>query len=752
METLFLIIVIFLCLLAIFDLVVGVSNDAVNFINSAIGAKAAPFKVIIAVAAVGVFAGATMSNGMMDVARHGIFSPQYFTFYEVICIFLAVMVTDVVILDVFNTLGMPTSTTVSMVFELLGGAFALAIVKMATGETGTDGSVLGFGDLLNTDKALSVILAIFMSVAVAFVFGSIVMYLSRLVFTFIQPKNRSLKTIIFGGISATSIIWFLLINGLKGSSFMTDELKSSISDNTLIIILSCFAGMTLLMFLLSLVRVNILKVVVLMGTFALAMAFAGNDLVNFVGVPLTGLDAFLDYKANGVGNPDAFFMQSLQESAQTPVIYLLFAGLVMVLSLIFSKKAQNVVKTSVDLSRQDEGEEMFGSSAVARTIVRTSTRIASSLGSLVPAPVSKFVDSRFCVEEMKVEDGGAFDMVRASVNLVLAGLLVALGTTYKLPLSTTYVTFMVAMGASLADKAWSRESAVFRITGVLSVIGGWFITAGVAFFICFAVTNAMYFGSYIAMGIAIALAIFILIHSNIKYSRKKENEEDLLFKQIMRSRNKLEIWRLLCEHIRLGNAQRLEFVMKAYRIATDAFLSEHYRPLKRGTNRIDEEKNAMKRQRRREIVAMRRLDPLTVIERNTWYFLGINSCQQMLYSLKRINDPIREHVGNNFEPLPAEFYKRFLNMRDDVLSVYERTLYMLKTGDFTDAERLRNDSTAIQRRISADRKEALDTMQSGNANINTLLLTVHILQESQELISALRHMIRGMNKFAGSEV
>lgn len=752
METIFLVIIVFLCLLAIFDLVVGVSNDAVNFINSAIGAKAAPFKVIIAVAAVGVFAGATMSNGMMDVARHGIFSPQYFTFYEVICIFLAVMVTDVVILDVFNTLGMPTSTTVSMVFELLGGAFALAIVKMATGETGTDGLVLGFGDLLNTDKALSVILAIFMSVAVAFVFGSIVMYLSRLVFTFIQPKNRSLKTIIFGGISATSIIWFLLINGLKGSSFMTDELKASISENTLVIILSCFAGMTLLMFLLSLVRVNILKVVVLMGTFALAMAFAGNDLVNFVGVPLTGLDAFLDYKANGVGNPDAFFMQSLQESAQTPVIYLLFAGLVMVLSLIFSKKAQNVVKTSVDLSRQDEGEEMFGSSAVARTIVRTSTRIASSLGSLVPAPVSKFVDSRFCVEEMKVEDGGAFDMVRASVNLVLAGLLVALGTTYKLPLSTTYVTFMVAMGASLADKAWSRESAVFRITGVLSVIGGWFITAGVAFFICFAVTNAMYFGSYIAMGIAIALAIFILIHSNIKYSQRKENEEDQLFKQIMRSRNKLEIWRLLCEHIRLGNAKRLEFVMKAYHTATDAFLSEHYRPLKRGTNRIDEEKNAMKRQRRREIVAMRRLDPLTVIERNTWYFLGINSCQQMLYSLKRINDPIREHVGNNFEPLPAEFYKRFLNMRDDVLSVYERTLYMLKTGDFTDAERLRNDSTAIQRRISADRKEALDTMQSGNANINTILLTVHILQESQELISALRHMIRGMNKFAGSEV
>lgn len=745
-ETIFLGIVVFLCVLAVFDLVVGVSNDAVNFINSAIGAKAASFKVIIAIAAVGVFAGASMSNGMMDVARHGIFTPQYFTFYEVMCIFLAVMVTDVVLLDVFNSLGMPTSTTVSMVFELLGGAFALALVKMASG------GALGLGELLNTDKALSVIIAIFMSVAVAFVFGLLVMWMSRMVFTFVTPRNRSPKTVIFGSLSATAIIWFLLINGLKGSSLMTPELKASINDHTGLILAVCFGAMTLLMTVLALLRVQVLRVVVMMGTFALAMAFAGNDLVNFVGVPLTGLDAYLDFMANGQGDPNAFLMASLQESAKTPVYFLLFAGLVMVLSLVFSKKAQNVVKTSVDLSRQDEGDEMFGSSAVARTLVRSSNRIGASLAAWIPKSVTQAIDSRFSREQMVLPEGAAFDMVRASVNLVLAGLLVALGTTYKLPLSTTYVTFMVAMGASLADRAWSRESAVFRITGVISVIGGWFITAAVAFFLCMLVTMAMFFGSYVAMALAIVLAVVLLIRSHIRYARKADANDDPLFRQILRSRNKQEIWQLLCEHIRLYNAKRLQFVIDTYRSATDGFITEHYSPLRRGTSLIDEERNALKRQRRREIVSMRRLDPLVVMQRNTWYFLGINSCQQMLYGLKRINDPIREHVGNSFNPMPDSYRERFFDMRDQVVSIYERTLKMLLSGDFTDAEKLRSQSTAIQRSLSDERKHLLDHIQEGNENLTTQLLVVHIIQESQELIGSLRHMIRGMNKFAGNEM
>ena len=765
MESIFLGIVIFLCVLAIFDLVVGVSNDAVNFINSAIGAKAASFRTIIIIAAIGVFAGAAMSNGMMDVARHGIFTPQYFTFYEVMCIFLAVMVTDVVLLDVFNSLGMPTSTTVSMVFELLGGAFALSLVKMVHGETMADGTLLTLGDLLNTDKALSVIMAIFMSVAVAFVFGLLVMWLSRLIFSFIKPQNRSLKTILFGGLSATAIIWFLLINGLKGSSFMTADVKAMINDNTWEILGICFVAMSVQMTVLSLVRVNILKVVVLMGTFALAMAFAGNDLVNFVGVPLTGLDAYQDYMANGQAQGvDGFLMSSLQDSAHTPVYFLFAAGVVMVLSLIFSKKAQNVVKTSVDLSRQDEGDEMFGSSGVARAIVRSSQKINEFILPFIPQRLINWIDTRFNTGstsalpikgEVSQSDGEglpAFDMVRASVNLVLAGLLVALGTSFKLPLSTTYVTFMVAMGASLADRAWSRESAVFRITGVLSVIGGWFITAGVAFILCYLVTNAMYFGSYVVMGIAIVIAIVLLIRSNLKYKEKDIDEEEKLFREILRSKDTKQTWQLLCQHIRMGNAKRVAFVMKSYRQCTDAFLNEKYRPLRHCSAAIDDERKTMKRQRRREIIAMRRIDPLQAMQRNTWYYLGINSVQQMLYCMKRINDPCREHVGNNFEPMPTAFHSRFLRRRDEVLGVIGKTLQMLRSGDFTDAEALRNESETLQGYLSNDRKELLDTMQRTDENITTLLLTIHILQESQELIGSLRHMIRGMNKFAGEEV
>lgn len=766
MNTIFLGIVIFLCVLAVFDLVVGVSNDAVNFLNSAIGAKVAKFRTIVMIAAVGVFAGAAMSNGMMDVARHGIMTPEYYSFYEVMCVFLAVMVTDVILLDIFNTLGMPTSTTVSMVFELLGGAFAIAILKIMHGATSDDGSLLSLGDLLNTEKAISVIMGIFLSVAIAFVVGMVVMWISRMVFTFTYRVNgkttayngnmggltsSSLKIGIFSGIAVTSIIWFLLINGLKGSSFMSDDVKAVINENTWYILGGGVFFFSIIMTALSALKVPVLKFVVLLGTFALAMAFAGNDLVNFVGVPLTGLEAYQDYVANGSGNPDSFLMQSLMDSAHTPVIFLILAGVVMVLSLIFSKKAQNVVKTSVDLSRQDEGDEMFGSSPAARSLVRNSNITAKFVSKLMPDSLLRWIDSRYNSEEMKLPQGAAFDLIRAAVNLVLAGLLVAIGTSLKLPLSTTYVTFMVAMGTSLADRAWSRESAVFRITGVLSVIGGWFITAGAAFIFCFMLTNTMYFGSYVAMALAIALAIYLLIRSNMSKTKEEVKSEDNLFLQILKSKDKAVIWSLLCEHIRMGNAARLKFVIEAYGSMTDAFVNEQYQPLKRATSQIEDERKSLKRQRKQEILTMQRLDPMLMISRNTWYFLGINSCQQMLYCLKRINEPLREHVGNSFSPLPEEYHKPFFEVKDSVVELYNRTLKMLETGDFTDAETLRDDCTYLQQRISDDRKKALDFIQDGNANINTLLLTIHVLQESQELIGNLRHMIRGMNKFAGAE-
>ena len=540
METIYLCIIIFLFVLAIFDLIVGVSNDAVNFLNSAVGAKAASFKTILFIAGIGIFIGASLSNGMMDIARHGIYQPEHFYFAEIMCILLAVMLTDVVLLDVFNSMGMPTSTTVSLVFELLGGTFALSLIKVRNSDT------LGLGDLINTDKALSVIMAIFVSVAIAFFFGMLVQWLARVIFTFNYTKKMKYSIALFGGVAATSIIYFMLIKGLKDSSFMTPENKQWIQDNTWMLISVFFVFFTILMQILHWLKINVFKVVVLMGTFALALAFAGNDLVNFIGVPLAGFSSFMDFTANGNGNPDGFLMTSLLGPAKTPWYFLIGAGAIMVYALCTSKKAHAVIKTSVDLSRQDEGEETFGSTPIARTIVRFSMTLANGISRITPDSTKKWLDTRFRKDEAIIADGGAFDLVRASVNLVLAGLLIALGTSLKLPLSTTYVTFMVAMGTSLADRAWGRDSAVFRITGVLSVIGGWFITAGAAFTICFFVTFVIHFGGTIAIVALIGLAVFMLIRSQVMYKKRKEKEKgNATIKQLMQSTDNMEILELL---------------------------------------------------------------------------------------------------------------------------------------------------------------------------------------------------------------
>ena len=390
METFYLFIVIFLFILAIFDLVVGVSNDAVNFLNSALGAKAAPTRLILGIAALGIFVGAALSNGMMDIARHGIYQPEHFYFSEIMCILLAVMLTDVVLLDVFNSLGMPTSTTVSMVFELLGGTFALSIIKIIGDHT------LNFGDLLNTDKALSVILAIFVSVAIAFFFGTIVQYISRIIFSFNYKKTSKYFAGIFGGLATTAIIYFILIKGIKDTPFLPDNYKNWINENTSFLVSCCIIGFTILMQFFYWLRINVFKIVVLLGTFALALAFAGNDLVNFIGVPLAGFSSYMDITSQpGTVNPDTYLMTSLMGSAKTPWYFLIASGTIMVIALFTSRKAQNVVKTSLDLSRQEEGEEAFGTSPVARVIVRVSSNMASSIQNVIPTKAKQWIDSRF---------------------------------------------------------------------------------------------------------------------------------------------------------------------------------------------------------------------------------------------------------------------------------------------------------------------------------------------------------------------
>ena len=751
METLYLGIVIFLFMLAIFDLLVGVSNDAVNFMNSAVGAKVARYKTIVIVAAVGVFVGAIMSNGMMDIARHGIFQPANFSFYEIMCILLAVMVTDVVLLDVFNTLGLPTSTTVSMVFELLGGTFILAILKIIGDETG----LLSLGDMMNTEKALSVIMGIFLSVAIAFIAGTIVQYISRLIFSFNYKKHLSWTIGVFGGISVTALAYFVLIKGLKSAPFMSAESLAWIDENTTMLVIACFVFFTVLMQILHWCKVNVFRIIVLLGTFSLALAFAGNDLVNFIGVPLAGFSAYTDYAANsnGVGIHD-FMMNSLMSSAKTPAIFLLASGIIMVYALATSKKAKNVIKTSVDLARQEEGDEMFGSSALARTIVRRATAINEFLVKVIPAGMRRWIDSRFNKDEVILENGAAFDMVRASVNLVLSGLLIIIGTTMKLPLSTTYVTFIVAMGSSLADRAWGRESAVYRITGMLSVIGGWFITAFVAFTICALVTAIMFYTSFVGMFIFICVAVFLLIRSNIKYSKKeKAEQQDDIFKRMMASKDKAEVLSLLRQHVKGTLTDYIAYTEQAYMQVTDGFINEDLKQLKRVMNSTDEQKKMLKKRRRKEILGLRRIPIPIAIEKNTWFHLGSNSCEQMLYCLKRICEPCKEHVDNNFNPISKDCIAEFLPIREELCQLMERTRTAIENNDYREADDILVKGDALKNKISALRKQQMNRMQeTDNASLKASMVYLNILQETQELVSIWRHLLRASRFFQGDYV
>lgn len=745
MEPIYLCIVVFLLCLAVFDLFVGVSNDAVNFLNSAIGAKVAKFRTVLIVASAGVAIGAIMSSGMMDVARHGIMQPSNFSFYDVMTIFLAVMVTDIIVLDMFNTLGMPTSTTVSLVFELLGGTFILAVLKVAADPN------LAFSDLLNTDKALSVIIAIFVSVAIAFVFGIIVQWLSRIVFTFNYKRHSRYSIAIFGGIAFTALAYFIFLKGIAKSHYIAEDVRTWVEANTQMLLLATFVGSSVVMEVLHLLRVNIFRLIVLMGTFALAMAFAGNDLVNFIGVPLAGLDSYNDYVANsgGVG-VSHFMMNSLNGSAQTPPVYLFAAGVVMIVAMATSKKAQNVIKTSVDLARQDEGDEMFGSSRAARSIVRATQESSSWISQYMPKSIARWIDSRFNKEEAELNEGAAFDVVRAAINLVLASLLITVGTNYKLPLSTTYVTFMVAMGSSLADRAWSRESAVFRVTGVISVIGGWFITAGVAFVSCAIVCIIMYYGGIVAKIAFMALVVFLLIRSNRKYAEKeKDADKEDVFRLMMRTRDPEIVWDLLAKHVSRTQSFVTRFAMQNFNAIIDGLESERAKTLRHASNELNKEKTELKKYRRQELLALRRVPTEIAIERNTWFHLGINSSEQFIYCLRRILDPVKEHVDNNFNPLPAEYIEEFRPIRAQINDLMQQTESQISTCRFENYRETLALADQCKDELSVIRKKHIDRIQQSkdNSKLQVSLVYLNLLQESQQLLSNMRHQLRAAKKF-----
>lgn len=745
MGTIYLCIVIFLLCLAVFDLFVGVSNDAVNFLQSAIGAKVAKFRTVLIIASCGVVLGAIMSSGMMDIARHGIMSPDHFTFEEVMTLFLAVMVTDVIILDVFNTLGMPTSTTVSLVFELLGGAFILATLKMYGDDS------LNYGVLLNSNKALEVIMGIFSSVIIAFVFGAFVMWLSRIIFTFNYRKHSRYSIAIFGGIAFTALSYFIFMKGLGKSPYLPAEVRDYIDQNLGFLICITFVVSAVVMEFLHLCRVNIFKFTVLMGTFALAMAFAGNDLVNFIGVPLAGLSSYQDYMANANGaSPDQFMMTSLMESAKTTPVYLLAAGAVMIIAMATSKKAQNVIKTSVDLSRQDEGDEMFGSSSAARVIVRNCQATDSWLKQFMPKALMNWINSRFDKNNVELEESAAFDVVRAAVNLVLASMLITIGTNLKLPLSTTYVTFMVAMGSSLADRAWSRESAVFRVTGVLSVIGGWFITAGVAFAACAIVCIIMHFGGVGIQACFMGLVIYLLIRSNIQYNKKaKEEGKSSTFQLMMRSRDPEIVWDLLRRQVSRTQSYVCHFAQNEFNQIMDGLANENTRDLRHANKDLKKEQDMLKKFRRQEMLGLKKSPIEIAIERNTWFHLGANSNQQFIYSLRRMLDPIKEHVDNNFNPLPAEYIKEFTPVRQKINDLMRMSCELIETGRYDSYREILAEADACKDELSVLRKKHIDRIQhmTDNTLMQISLVYLNVLQESQEFLSVMRHQLRAAKKF-----
>lgn len=743
MDILFLGIVVFLFLLAVFDLSVGVSNDAVNFLTSAVGSKAATFKTIIIVASAGVFIGAAMSNGMMDVARNGIFRPESLSFYDVIAIFMAVMVTDIILLDIFNSLGMPTSTTISLVFGLLGATFVVALFKMAAPE-----STLGLGDLLNAEKALSVIVGIFLSVAIAFIFGTVVQFLARLLFTFEYKSKLKWKVGLFGGIACTAIVYFMLLKGIKDLTIMTPELKLWINTHTAMILASSFVIFTLIAQVLYLLKINVFKVVVLIGTFSLAMAFAGNDLVNFIGVPLTALASYQDYAAAGGGDAQSHMMGVLNQSANTPIYFLVGAGMIMVVSLATSKKARQVTKTTVGLSSKSQGEELFGSSRIGRGVVRMALNSYFWVSQHTPESVKRWVRRRMDNSVTQEEDGAAFDLVRGAVNLMIASMLIAFGTSLKLPLSTTFVTFMVAMGTSLADRAWGRESAVFRITGVISVIGGWFITAGFAFIGAGLVVCAMHMGGIPVMIAGGVIAVVLLIRSNIRFRKKQKREDkETLFQTILSTENIDEVWRLFLVYVNEKEKMFLQFAGENYRLVTDGFINDNSKLLSKAEKALVAEKDVLKGQRRKLTLCLRKVKPEIAIEKNTWFHLSNNMAMSMTYNLRRINEICKEHVDNNFRPLPKQFHQSYNDVCEAIVDVLKQSENAVGENCPEMIDGLRQRCEEIKRKLSRLTREVYDLLQRGDAdNMTVAYVYLNVLQESQEFVTSLRKMLRAAGK------
>ena len=738
MSTMYMLILGLLLILAIYDLVVGVSNDAANFLNSAVGSKAARRSVLFGIAAVGVVVGCAFSTGMMEIARKGVFMPAMFGFDDIMILFLAVMLTDVILLDLFNTLGLPTSTTVSLVCELLGAAIAVALFVMAHEPTASQ--VLS--DYINTDECFKMITGIFCSVLVAFTCGCIVMWFSRLLFSFRYKTAYKYIGAIWCAVALTAITYFAVFKGLKGSTLVSKDFMNAVQDNIGMATLAAFLGWAVVCSLLQYVfRVNSLKLAVLAGTGALALAFAGNDLVNFIGVFMAAKDSYFvaaDYVAAG-GDLETLRMGSLMQPVQVNMLWLFGAGMVMVLALVFSRKARTVIETEVKLARSNAmGKERFGSCLPARAAVRYTRKVVGFVARITPAPVARFVEARFRPLEPSEDDGAAFDLIRASVNLTVAALLISLATSMKLPLSTTYVTFMVAMGSSLADRAWGRDSAVYRITGVLTVIGGWFMTGIGAVTAAFITAAVMMYGGAWGIGLMLLIAVAVLAKNALAYRNSRKDEVALPDLGNRRA----------VEEIGVLSAERLGNMISLYRGTVDALLKEDLsalRSMRRKSRDICRTLRAIKED---EIMPMlQAVAPAHAPQAQILYRLH-ESTLSVAENLLVIVKSSYKHIDNNHTGLNEAQATDLLMLCDKVARFYPEMAVLLRSGDYSTLEVVMEHASdlsdefadCITRHLLSDCKDE-GGMRNGILYLNLLNETRSMVRKSYSMMKEQKELL-----------
>ena len=733
---LILVAVIILFILAISDLTVGVANDAVNFLNSAIGSKVAPRHIIMIFASVGILLGTVFSSGLMEVARKGIFNPQMFYLSELMAIFLAVMITDVLLLDLYNTFGMPTSTTVSIVFSLIGASVAIASIKVFDTADGT-GSVL---DYINTNTALTIISGILISVVVAFTVGAIVQFFIRLIFTFDYEKRIRRYGSVFAAFTITAISYFILMKGLKGATFITEDTGAWIKDNMLLIMTYIFIAATVIFqLLLWFTKINIFKPVVLIGTFALALAFAANDLVNFIGVPLAGLSAY-QVTAN-LPDPLNHLMVELAGKVVTPNLLLLLAGVVMVVTLWKSKKARTVTKTEISLGRQDEGTERFESSLLSRILVRMSISFLEFLKKITPVSLHKKLNSRFDLTQSQIiqmskKDAPSFDMLRATVNLMVASILISSATSMKLPLSTTYVTFMVAMGTSLSDRAWGRESAVYRINGVITVVAGWFFTAFMAFTVSAIFATIIYYGGLVAIIILVSIAAYIIFRTHVLHRNREKEDEELESTKVSLAKDGNEVITALFKDINVY----LKSVADTLTNSLNALFVEE-------RNALGEEKKSVKRiKKHANLIVSQIINSVKVlkdveVKQGRRYGKIIASIQEIHSYVKEVNQLSFDHIDNNHGK-PDEAEIKDLKVLDTALSEYIlHATNILQNRKFDDIGDFEHQYEKLQSLIlESDENELVRIKENVSSGRNSMLY-LNILSDIENISNHVNELL-----------